>query len=94
MEEVYVMVIDQRQIYTDLIGQFPTRSSKGGSYLVLVYYFDCNSILVAPMKSCSSTECIIAYGGIHQDFTARGFNPKLQTMDNEICGIEIIYHIK
>jgi hypothetical protein len=54
-EEVYALVVDQGQLYTDLTGRFPKRSSNGSSYLMLKYDdFDCNVIGVAPMESCST----------------------------------------
>jgi hypothetical protein len=35
------------------------------------------------MKSRSASEWVKAYDNINQDFTAKGFKPKLQTLDNE-----------
>jgi hypothetical protein len=34
---VYAVVADQAQLYTDLTGKFPVRSSKGNSYVMLCY---------------------------------------------------------
>jgi hypothetical protein len=39
---VYAVVVDQGQLYTDLTGKFPVRSSKGNSYVMLCYIYDCN----------------------------------------------------
>jgi hypothetical protein len=47
---VYAVVADQGQLYTDLTGKFPVRSSKGNSYVMLCYIYDCNYIKVVPMK--------------------------------------------
>jgi hypothetical protein len=33
---VYAVVIDQGQLYTDLTGRFPVRSSKGSWYVMIV----------------------------------------------------------
>jgi hypothetical protein len=41
---VYAVVIDQGQLYTDLTGRFPQRTSKGNWYIMAVYSFDCNYI--------------------------------------------------
>jgi hypothetical protein len=38
------------------------------------------------MKSRSASEWLKAYGGIHQEFTSKGFKPKLKTLDNEASG--------
>jgi hypothetical protein len=35
------------------------------------------------MKSRSASEWVEAYDHIHQELTAKGFKPKLQTLDNE-----------
>jgi hypothetical protein len=39
---VYAVVVDQGQLYTNLTGKFPVRSSKGNSYVMLCYIYDCN----------------------------------------------------
>jgi hypothetical protein len=48
---VYAGVPDQGQLYTDLRGKFPVRSSKGNSYVMLCYIYDCNYIKVVTIKS-------------------------------------------
>jgi hypothetical protein len=80
---VYVVVVHQGQLYTDLTGKFPVRSSKGNSYVMVCYIYDCNYIKVIPMKSRSASECVKAYDSVHQELTVKGFKPKLQTLDNE-----------
>jgi hypothetical protein len=80
---VYAVVVDQGQLYTDLTGNFPVRSSKGNSYVMLYYIYDCNYIKVVPMMSRSASEWVKAYDSIHQELTIKGFKPKLQTLDNE-----------
>jgi hypothetical protein len=80
---MYAVVADQAQLYTDLTGKFPVRSSKGNSYVMLCYIDDCNYIKVVPMKSRSASEWVKAYDSIHQELTIKGFKPKLQTLDNE-----------
>jgi hypothetical protein len=39
---MYAVVVDQGQLYTDLTGKFPVRSSKGNSYVMVCYIYDCN----------------------------------------------------
>jgi hypothetical protein len=67
----------------DLTGKFPVRSSKGNSYVIVCYVYDCNYVKVIPMKSRSASEWVKAYDTIHQELTVKGFKPKLQTLDNE-----------
>jgi hypothetical protein len=52
---VYAVVVDQGQLYTDLTGKFPVRSSKGNSYVMVCYIYDCNYVKVIPMKSRSAS---------------------------------------
>jgi hypothetical protein len=80
---VYAVIVDQGQLYTDLTGKFPVRSSKGNSYVMLCYMYDCNYVKVVPMKSRSASEWVKEYDSIHQELTIKGFKPKLQTLDNE-----------
>jgi hypothetical protein len=80
---VYAVLVDQGQLYTDLTGKFPVRSSKGNSYVMVCYVYDCNYVKVIPMKSRSASEWVKAYDHIHQELTVKGFKPKLQTLDNK-----------
>jgi hypothetical protein len=80
---VYAVVVDQGQLYTDLAGKFPVRSSKGKSYVILCYVYDCNYVKVIPMKYRSASEWVKSYDTIHQELTVKGFKPKLQTLNNE-----------
>jgi hypothetical protein len=80
---VYAAVVDQGQLYTDLTGKFTVRSSKGNSYVMVCYIYDCNYIKVIPMKSRSTSEWVKSYDSIHQELIIKGFKPKLQTLDNK-----------
>jgi hypothetical protein len=51
---VYAVLVDQGQLYTDLTGKFPVRSSKGNYYVMFCYIYDCNYVKVVPMKSRSA----------------------------------------
>jgi hypothetical protein len=74
---VYAVVVDQGQLYTDLTGKFPARSSKGNSYVMVCYIYVCNYVKVIPMKSRSASEWVITYDSIHQELTIKGLKPKL-----------------
>jgi hypothetical protein len=80
---VYAVVVDQGQLYTDLTGKFPVRSSKGNSYVMVCYIYDCKYVKVIPMKSRSASEWVKAYDSAHQELKVKGFKPKLQTLDNK-----------
>jgi hypothetical protein len=80
---VCAVVVDQGQLYTDLTAKFPVRPSKGNSYVMVCYVYDCNYIKFIPMKSRSASEWVKAYDTVHQELTVKGFKPKLQTLNNE-----------
>jgi hypothetical protein len=80
---MYAVVVEQGQFYTDLTGKFPVRSSKGNSYVMVCYIYDCNYVKVIPMKSRSASVWVKVYGSVHQELTVKCFKPKLQTLDNE-----------
>jgi hypothetical protein len=63
---VYAVLVDQGKLYTDLTGKFLVRSSKGNSYVMVCYVYDCNYVKVIPMKSRSASEWVNAYDHIHQ----------------------------
>jgi hypothetical protein len=47
---VYAVLVNQGQLYTDLTGKFPVRSSKGKAYVTVCYVYDCNYVKGIPMK--------------------------------------------
>jgi hypothetical protein len=55
---VYAVLVDQGQLYTDLTGKFPVRSSKGNWHVMVCYVFYCNYVKVVPMKSRSASEWV------------------------------------
>jgi hypothetical protein len=62
---LYAVLVDQGQLYTDLTGKFPVRSSKGNYYVMACYVYDGNYVKVIPMKSSSASEWVKAYGTVH-----------------------------
>jgi hypothetical protein len=80
---VYAVVVNQGRLYTDLTGNFPVQSSKGNSYVMVCYIYDCKFAKFTPMKSRSASEWVKAYDSVHQELTFKGFKSKLQTLDNE-----------
>jgi hypothetical protein len=91
---VYAVVVDQGQLYTDLTGKFPVQSSKGNSYVMVCYVYDCNYVKVIPMKSRPGSEWVKAYDIVHQELTVKCFKPKLQTLDNEVStALKILFTV-
>jgi hypothetical protein len=81
---VYVKAIEATgQIYIDQTGRFPTTSSRGNKYIMILYDYDSNAILAKPLKSKSEGEMIRAYSKLHEYLSDRGLKPRLQKLDNE-----------
>jgi hypothetical protein len=88
---MYTVVIDQGQLYMDLMVRFPVRSSKGKWYVMMCYSYDCNYVKSVPMQSRYTSEWLKAYGRIHQELTSKWFKPKIQNPNTgqwSICGVE------
>jgi hypothetical protein len=79
---VYAVMVDQGQLYTDLTGRFPVRPSKGNSYVMVCYVYDCNYVKFIPIKYRSAPEWVKANDTIQQELTVKGFKPQLQILNN------------
>jgi hypothetical protein len=80
---VYAATIDAGQIYTDQTGRFPVISSKGNKYIMILYDYDSNAILVQPIKDRTAPELLRAFQIMEQELVAHGLKPKLIELDNE-----------
>jgi hypothetical protein len=80
---MYAAIIDAGQIYTDQTGRFPDVSSKGNKYIMVLYYYDSNAILVQPIKNRTVPELLKASQFMEQELVARGLQPKLMKLDNK-----------
>jgi hypothetical protein len=80
---VYDATIDAGQIYTDQTGRFPVVSSKGNTYIMILYDYDSNAILAQPIKDRTAPELLKAFQVMEQELVARGLKPKLMKLDNE-----------
>jgi hypothetical protein len=70
-------------ISSDLTGRFPYTSSRGMTYLFILYDYDSNAILASPIKSRSAEDIVVGYKFCHQQLSAAGISPILQRLDNE-----------
>jgi hypothetical protein len=71
-------------VYSDQTGKFPTTSSRGNKYLMILYYIDGSYIMMEPMKSRHENEMIRAHKVLIERLKSRSFYPKKQMLDNEI----------
>ena len=64
-------------------GKFPMTSTLGNKYVLLMYVFDANAILVEPFKRRSGSHLLEAYTKKVGHLTNRGYIPRLHCLDNE-----------
>ncbi|KAI2490112.1 Reverse transcriptase (RNA-dependent DNA polymerase) [Fragilaria crotonensis] len=76
------------QIHSDQTGKFIVASSSGNNYVLVVYDYDSNSILVAPMRSRTGPCILAAFQAIHARLVAAGLRPQLHRLDNE-CSVAL-----
>jgi hypothetical protein len=71
------------QIHSDQTGKFIVASSTGNNYILVVYDYDSNSILVEPMRSRTGPCILAAFTVLHARLVAAGLRPQLHRLDNE-----------
>jgi hypothetical protein len=78
-------VYEEKEIvYSNQTGKFPTTSSRGNKYLMVLYYIDGSYIMMEPTKSRHENEMIRVHNILIERLKTRGFHPKKQMLDNEI----------
>jgi hypothetical protein len=53
--------VPEGKSYSDLTGRFPCKSDRGNQYVLVLYVYDDNAILVEPIKNRSENEQVKAY---------------------------------
>ncbi|KAI2502115.1 hypothetical protein MHU86_12345 [Fragilaria crotonensis] len=71
------------QIHTDQTGKFVVASSTGNNYILVLYDYDSNSILVEPMRSRTGPCILGAFKTLHTRLVTAGLQPQLHRLDNE-----------
>lgn len=71
------------QIYTDQTGKFIVASTSGNNYILVLYDYDSNSILIEALRSRTGPCILAGYKRLHARLVAAGLRPKLQRLDNE-----------
>jgi hypothetical protein len=79
----YAVILETNQIYSDITGRFPTTSLSEKKYILILYDYDINSVLSAPMKNRGDKEIVRAFDFLIQSLIIRGLKPHLQRLDNE-----------
>jgi hypothetical protein len=85
-QDGFVNVIEltdlQEKSYSDRTGRFPVHSLEGNLYILVLYLYDTNAILVELLKTRNETYQVKAYERIMQHILAQ-FTPCTHMMDNE-----------
>ena len=71
-------------VYTDLAQNFPVTSIPYNKYILVLYCYNSNGILVKPMQNCSDKEALQVYNKYYGSLISQGFKPKLSVMDNKV----------
>jgi hypothetical protein len=83
INQVFATVEETGRVYTDQTGQFPVQSSNGHRYMLVLYHFDTNAILVEPLKTRHGNEILRGCTKLYNHLTERGFKPSTHWLDNE-----------
>ena len=78
----------KEKTYSDQTGRFPHRSSRGNEYVMVMYDYDSNAILVTALKNRQAKTIADAWESLHQRLTQSGHVTKNFVLDNE-CSNEL-----
>ena len=74
-------------IYMDQTGIFFPISSTRYKYILILYYYDSNTIISEPLKSIIQGEILQVYKKLYVYLTKQGIFSKLKVLDNEVSRI-------
>ena len=88
---IYAAILDPATptgcTYSDLTSCFPIQSNRGANYILVVYEYDSNAIIVCPLRNRTASEITGVFQRVIQYLHARGLRPRLHTLDNEASAI-------
>ena len=76
-------VDETHKIYTDQTGKSPITSSRGNKYILTMYVYDANAILVSPLKSRSGSHILESYTKHVEHLTNIGYRLRFHWLDND-----------
>jgi hypothetical protein len=79
--------------FANQTGQFPTKSSKGNQYIMVLVDPDSNGILQEPMRNRTSSKMMRAHHCLINQLKSAGITPKHHILDNK-CSEEFKATIK
>ena len=74
---------DTGKVYTYLTVSLPVTSNRRIQYMLILYKYDTNVILVEPIKTRSDADMLHIYDVLYEILENSGHAPKLNIMDNE-----------
>ena len=54
------------KVYTDLTGKFPIMSINRMKYILFLYHYNSNEIIIRPLKNRSDKETLTVYAELYQ----------------------------
>ena len=88
---MYAAILDPAtptgRTYNDLTSRFPIQSNRGTNYILVVYEYDSNAIIVRPLRNRTASEITRVFQSVIHYLQARGLRPRLHTLDNEASTI-------
>jgi hypothetical protein len=85
-DQICAMLMDQKDLiksYSDQTGRFPVPSSRGNSYLFVLYHQDTNTVHAVPIPNRQAASIRDAWESTHQLLIRQGHPPDLHILDNE-----------
>jgi hypothetical protein len=80
---IYAVIMETNQIYTYITSRFPTTALSGNKYILILYDYDSNIVLSAPMKNRGDKDMVRTFDLLIRSLITRGLKPSLQRLDNE-----------
>ena len=90
-QNIFIRFILTEKIFTDQTGAFPHASSFGCKYLMVMYFYNLNGILVQLLKTKNGQEHLEIFTKIHNLLQRHGLQPKYLCLDSEAPEIAIAY---
>jgi hypothetical protein len=80
-------------MYTNITGAFTVRSFKNMQYILVMYIYNLNAIILQPMLFRTNSTFITAFSKVFAILHAHNYQPALNVMDNE-CSKAFEKHIQ
>ena len=87
------LVTLEQKFHTNQTGWFPVTSSLGNKYVLVLFDADTNAILAEPLRDRSQEHLVAKQISLYSHLAERGFNPKVQFLDNE-CPKRLVAHFE